>query len=143
MLLSYQINVFLALWLMVAVPVACHHAAPRPLLLAASHDHSAHTHGVGERLSVHEGQLPAARTGLAVEPLRATGERCAACYLHDGSTVADALGALAAAVLAPALTVAAALTAQRLSAVPAASALSTVVARDDPPPRAALPSTGA
>ncbi|MBI2322867.1 MAG: hypothetical protein HYU88_12455 [Chloroflexi bacterium] len=136
-LMYCQLSTALALWLAVAVPVACHHAAPQPLFLATPHDHGVHAHGAFGPLQPRDGHRLAQRGGLAAEPLPGVGERCASCHLHATSPAADA------AALAPPPDVAPPVTVLRLHAPPAGGGPSPVLARDDPPPRAALPSTSA
>lgn len=58
----------LALWLAVAVPIACHHAAPRALFFAQSHQHHALDDvGVGALAdgAAHDGQAGAAHRARA------------------------------------------------------------------------------
>jgi hypothetical protein len=147
--LAALLSAALALWLAVAVPVACHHAGVQLLFQADAHDHAAHGHRSHASGLPHNDApaLPARWDGQAERVARAgdsflaADEACVTHVLYHEPTVIDWL-TVPAAALPPALLLIALWVLRLLESPAMLSPPDIALPSHHPPPRLA-PAVGA
>lgn len=119
----------LALWLAIAVPVACHHASAQPLFLVATHDHDA----LGRHGHAHATLLPEP----VIVPQDAS---CAVCFAPSLPHVVSEL-AVPAALLPPVLPLGWPQAVRYTSALGLPAPPRLILPQHEPPPRLTLPAS--